>query len=127
MSELNGSALRPGREQPRQTNAVRLSDLKRFIAAIKVNSETQCWMWTAGKSRQGYGKFAVGGRRVNGGQDWWAHRWAYAVFVGPIPEGMTVHHECGNTSCCNPQHLRIVTREGNVAESNGRRGRADGE
>ena len=48
-----------------------------------------------------------------------SHRFAYEYFVGPIPDGMQIHHLCGNTSCCNPLHLTPVTPRENVMLSNG--------
>ena len=43
-----------------------------------------------------------------------AHRWSYEHHVGPIPEGLTVDHLCRNTSCVNPEHMEVVTREENA-------------
>lgn len=34
-----------------------------------------------------------------------AHRVAYEVAKGPIPNGMVVLHNCDNLSCINPDHL----------------------
>ena len=34
-----------------------------------------------------------------------AHRFAYEVLVGPIPDDYHVHHECLNPGCVNPAHL----------------------
>jgi hypothetical protein len=43
-----------------------------------------------------------------------AHRFAYQMLVGPIPEGLTLDHLCRNTGCCNPEHLEAVTHRDNV-------------
>lgn len=43
-----------------------------------------------------------------------AHRLAFAIHVGPIPEGLTVDHECRNRSCQNPRHLRLMTNSDNA-------------
>lgn len=37
------------------------------------------------------------------------HRWVYETLVGPIDEGLHLHHECRNPGCCNPAHLLPLT------------------
>ena len=46
-----------------------------------------------------------------------AHRVAYTMFKGKIPEGMVVDHLCGKKSCVNPLHLEAVTTEVNIQRS----------
>lgn len=43
-----------------------------------------------------------------------AHRVAYELFVGPIPEGLTLDHLCRVRHCVNPLHLEPVTRGENT-------------
>jgi hypothetical protein len=43
-----------------------------------------------------------------------AHREAYKAWVGPIADGLTIDHLCGNTRCVNYKHLEAVTREENI-------------
>ena len=43
-----------------------------------------------------------------------AHRFAYELLRGPIPEGMTIDHLCRTRSCVNPEHFEVVTRGENV-------------
>lgn len=71
--------------------------MDRFYA--KVQKSDDCWEWTAGKDRDGYGRFSVGGVSTL------AHRYAYEIEVGPISSGMTLDHLCGNRACVNPSHL----------------------
>lgn len=62
-----------------------------------------CWRWTGSVSKHGYGKVRVSGR-------WWcAHRLAWVVHRGPIPEGMVIAHRCHVRSCINPDHLALDT------------------
>lgn len=65
-----------------------------------------CWVWLSGKSDSGYGTFWVGGR---GGRKVQAHRFAYELTVGPIPDGLQIDHLCKTRDCVNPAHLEPVT------------------
>jgi hypothetical protein len=51
----------------------------------------------------------------------YAHREAWEVERGPIPEGMTIDHLCGTRSCINVEHLEVVTRGENTRRGNARR------
>ena len=79
----------------------------RFLS--KVRTGPGCWEWTAYKNPSGYGR-AVG---PNGDKQY-VHRLSYELFVGPIPEGLTIDHLCRNRGCCNPEHLEAVTRSENI-------------
>lgn len=73
----------------------------------KVDKSGECWEWTAGKDEHGYGRFWALGRSRG------AHRIAYMLLVGDIPQGKSVDHKCHNRSCVNPEHLRLVTNKQN--------------
>lgn len=73
----------------------------------KVDKAGDCWLWTAGKAR-GYGYIRLNGRTQA------AHRVAYAMLVGPIPEGLTLDHLCRNPACVNPAHLEVVSLKENI-------------
>lgn len=65
-----------------------------------------CIVWTAGRTRAGYG--AVG----YGGQTYLAHQVAYKLRHGEFPpDGRILHHLCENPLCVNPDHLEPVTRQ----------------
>jgi len=76
----------------------------------KVEKTETCWNWIAGKNAYGYGTFGRGGR-VDGHA--LAHRYAWEITIGPIPEGMHLDHMCHNHACVNPDHLRVVDNKQN--------------
>ena len=85
---------------------------ERFWA--KVDSADDCWIWTAETSRGGYGRFAAGSRSDGTRRSVQAHRYAYELLVGPIPEGLELDHLCRVRNCVNPAHLEPVTTKVNV-------------
>jgi hypothetical protein len=50
----------------------------------------------------------------DGKRNQFAHRLAYELFVGPIPEGQTIDHLCRNRPCVNPGHLEVVDMRTNL-------------
>lgn len=86
------------------------SDMCRFKAKIKIE-DNGCWLWLAGKNKEGYGGF-VYNREKNGK----AHRASYRLFKGPIGIDDLVLHSCHTPSCVAPHHLRLGTNKDNVAD-----------
>lgn len=82
----------------------------------KVEKTETCWLWTAKKHPRGYGHIWSGGSH---GRTLQAHRVAYELLKGPIPEGLTLDHLCRNTSCVNPDHLEPVTMSVNLLRGDG--------
>lgn len=86
---------------------------ERLLEKVSVNPITGCHEWTAARSASGYGKIYVLGRpRTNRVVP--AHRVAYELWVGPIPEGLQLDHLCRNRACVNPAHLEPVTQRVNL-------------
>lgn len=86
----------------------------RFWSKVNVGEKTDCWEWTASLSH-GYGQFWI--REV--GRPVKAHRAAYEMLVGPIPDGLCIDHLCRNRACVNPSHMQPVTLRENLIRGNG--------
>jgi hypothetical protein len=88
----------------------------RFWSRVEVGPVDECWPWRLSTKAEGYGQIGWtegghDGRRFNA----LAHRLAFMLAVGPIPDGLTVDHLCRNPPCCNPAHLRLLTNAENAA------------
>ena len=44
----------------------------------------------------------------------YAHRVAYELFIGPIPDGLELDHLCRHRNCINPAHLEAVPHQVNI-------------
>lgn len=75
-----------------------------------VEKTDSCWFWTGYKDKDGYGIASIKQKKLA------AHRAAHILFIGPIPENMLVLHNCNNSSCVNPDHLRLGTQKENIAD-----------
>lgn len=71
-----------------------------------------CWVWTARLSG-GYGHLWEGKRSQGTGRMEGAHRVAWRLAQGPIPEGMYVLHHCDNPACVRVVHLFLGTLRDN--------------
>src|SRR5262249_23615223 len=79
----------------------------------KVRKTKTCWLWTDAIDSLGYARFphtsAEGKPVVH-----LAHRLAWELVRGPIPDGANLIHLCGVRHCVNPDHLEVVTVKQNV-------------
>lgn len=85
-------------------------DKARFWA--KVEKTATCWNWLGATSdkRGGYGRVW----RPRSRRHAYAHRVAYELEVGPIPDGLVIDHLCRNRTCVNPAHMEPVTFQENI-------------
>lgn len=82
--------------------------IERFKTGYIVNNNN-CWIWNKSTDKDGYGKFAMSfPQKIER-----AHRASWVLYRGIIPENKCVLHKCDVTSCVNPEHLWLGTRDDN--------------
>jgi len=77
----------------------------------KVDTSGDCWEWQAQKDENGYGRFRNG--LVS---SYLAHRYAYVLHNGPIPDDIFVLHVCDNPTCIRPSHLFLGFHQENTED-----------
>ena len=112
-----------------------LTDFERFWSNVDLSNPSACWPWIGQLTSDGmYGRFlAADGQGVR--KYVRAHRYAWLLMRGPIPEGHTLDHligpgePCAMTACVRPSHLEPVSNSENLRrrhERDARRRRMNG-
>ena len=77
----------------------------------KVNKTDNCWEWTTGLNKNGYGHFHANGEDIR------AHRFSFQNHHNRlIQEGLCIMHICDNRKCVNPAHLSEGTKQDNSTD-----------
>lgn len=82
----------------------------RFWDKVDIGESDQCWEWKASTVHGRYGKFKTGGKTYA------AHRFAWIITFGDIPDGAKVLHKCNYSMCVNPNHLALGSQVANMRD-----------
>lgn len=91
---------------------------ERFWSKVKKSSDPNgCWLWTGAiVTGRGYGQF----ESPYAGASRYAHRVAWEITHGPIPNGLAVCHNCpggDNPRCVRPDHMFLGTSRQNTHDA----------
>lgn len=80
----------------------------KFWNLVVIESASGCWEWSGNMLKNGYGRFRdINGKRL-------AHRIAWTLKNGEIPDGLVINHLCRNRRCVNVLHLEVTTNTRNI-------------
>ena len=99
----------PSREVVRRSGSAR----DHFWA--RVAKSESCWVWTGGRTVEGYGRLKFRGLVQS------AHRFSWELLVAPLEPGDQIDHLCHVRECVNPAHLRVATNAQNQQNIRGAR------
>ncbi len=86
-----------------------MSVIDRLMSKVKV-SESGCIEYQFARDSNGYGRFWYNGQMRL------AHRVAWELLRGPVPDGLFVCHDCDNPCCVNVEHLFLGTQFDNMSD-----------
>ena len=102
------------------------SAIGRFWSKVEKRGPDECWMWQGSIALPNpcgmrYGQFGVM-KEDNTSYSYRAHRFAWILMNGPIPEDHVIMHLCDTPLCVNPAHLKAGTQADNLHDRD-RKGR----
>lgn len=93
---------------------------QRFCEKVVIR-ESGCHEWVGHIQPNGYGQVRANGKTT------YAHRVAWELANGPLPDGVYVLHACDNRCCVNPAHLRVGSFQDNMDDMTAKKRHAHGE
>jgi len=112
-------ARRPQKKKALSLEQLRQSAIQRFLSYVESSEADWCWHWLGTRDAEGYGLLTVEGQNRK------AHRLSWEMFRGPIPDGLSICHDCPDgdfPGCVNPHHLFLGTAADNFHDAQ-RKGR----
>lgn len=94
---------------------------RKFLDRVMPEPNTGCWFWLGASGSHGYGNVSYQSKTTT------AHRAAYLMFKGEIPDGKLVCHRCDEPSCVNPDHLWLGNHNDNMQDMVGKNRQKKGE
>lgn len=108
--------------------SIRIID-KAYIENRVEIDEAGCWLWQRAKDKHGYGRIQIYKKEndltIRTRVSRKAHRIAYVLYSGVIPEGLVLDHLCEVRACVNPDHLEPVLQAENLRRGFKFRGRQE--
>jgi len=96
--------------QPTHGNATYCCAPCYMAGSVARDEQSGCLVWNGVVDTYGYGHARWAGRRRK------AHVMAIELAGQTLAPGMVVRHLCGNSRCCNPEHLKLGTHRENMAD-----------
>jgi hypothetical protein len=85
---------------------------EKFWTKVDRRGPTECWPWIGARESNGYGQLQMKSNKRT--RYLMAHRVAYELQIGRIPDGLVIDHLCRNRVCVNASHLEPVTSLVNI-------------
>lgn len=85
---------------------------ERFWEKVEKRGPDECWPWVGAITSRNYGQMYTHTDGTKMVRDL-AHRLAWIIEHGSIPDSLVIDHKCKNTRCVNTRHLRPVTQRDN--------------